>query len=253
VTDITHLNAQKKIELEHLLSFRRACDDFPVGEILSGETPDFIVDTGSTRIGIEHTQVYIDSAKKRGSLQSCEAAKTRIIQLAEQHVQEAALPDVYVSLFFNLTWLPERKQEERIAQAVAQTVIDNLPPEGKSVWVTYQLHSGQPIEVDLIGIHRISDFGDKRWSAQEAGQPVNDAIKRIQGSIDSKEGKLRNCLQKCDEFWLLIVAPSWTPAGMIHPDAASLEHTYSSSFARIYFLNHSYGTVIQLNTKPASV
>jgi hypothetical protein len=253
VISLTHSDAQKEIERKHLDTFRRVCGDFPFGRIVPGETPDFVVYRASTKIGIEHTLVYIDDAKKRGSLQSREAAETRIIQIAEKYVQEAALPDVYVSLFFNLIWLPERKQEERIAQAVAQTVIDNLPPEGKSVWVTYQLHSGQPIEVDLIGIHRINDFGDKRWSSHEAGQPVKDAIKRIQESIDSKERKLRSCLQKCDECWLLIVAPSWTPAGMIHPDAASLEHTYSSSFTRIYFLNHSYGTVTQLITKSASV
>jgi hypothetical protein len=254
VIDFGHLGAQKKLERKHLVAFRRVCTDFPFGRIVSGETPDFVVHRASTKIGIEHTQIYIDDAKKRSSLQSREAAKIKITRLAEKQAQEAGLPNIYVNLFFSRTWSPDPKQDDRIARAVAQTVINNIPPEGESVWVSYRLHSVQPIEVDLISIHRISDFGDERWSCQtEAGEPLKDAVTRIQAAIDSKAGRFLACLQECEACWLLIVAPSWSPAGMVHPDEASLEHTYTSPFTRTHFLNLSYGAAVPLKTEPAAV
>jgi hypothetical protein len=251
MSNTQHSDAQKKLERHHLNVFRRVCSDFPFGRIVSCETPDFIVNRGSTKIGIEMTQVYVDPGRRRGSLQSRETAKSRIMRAAEKIVQEAGTPDVYVFLFFNRTWSPDPKQDDRIAHAVAQTVINNIPPEGESVWVQYQLHSTQPIDVDLISIHRITDFGDERWCWLDAGEPVKNAIAHLQRTIDCKAPKLQDCLMKCDECWLLIVAPSWTPAGMVHPDLNSLEHTYISPFDRAYFLNHeSYWTATRLLTKP---
>ena len=57
-------NSQKEIERPHLHSFRYFCADFPVGELIESETPDFLVLTATGRkIGIEHTQVF----KKAGT------------------------------------------------------------------------------------------------------------------------------------------------------------------------------------------
>ena len=250
---IARSDAQKRVEFKHLDSFRRSCGDFPAGKIEPGETPDFIVDSGNRRIGVELTRIYVDAPEEPNSLQSREAGKTRITRLAERFFNEKNLSEVYVDLFFNRTWQPYRNQEERIARAVAQVVFDNFPSEGQQVWVKYRLGSAQPIEVDLISIYRTQDFGRDRWRWREAGEVKKEAITDIQSEIDKKLRKVNECLTKCDECWLLIVVPSWTPAGMVHPARSSLEHTYTSQFSRVYLLNHSYGAVTLLNTIAASL
>jgi hypothetical protein len=245
---------KKHDECKHLYKFRSAHPDFPKGVIeCEREPPDFIVHGGTKRIGIEHTRVLIDDGKKRGSIQSHEETKNRITTLAERFFQQNNQPEVYVGLFFNSAGVPRKRDEEAIARAVAQTVIDKFPSDGEPVWVHYDLGSGQPIEVDLISIFRTTNFGAEHWQWHEAGEVHRRAIVHIQRAMDWKARKLKNYLTKCDECWLLIVAPSRTPAGFIHPDDTTLKHTYASSFHQSWLLDDFSGSVVRLNTVPPEV
>ena len=146
----------------------------------------------------------------------------------------------------SVTWRAGR--EERIARAVAETVMANFPVDEKPVWVRYELRSGQPIEVDLISIFRTTNFGLEHWQWHEAGEVHRRAIVHIQRAMDRKALKLETCLIKCDECWLLLVAPSWTPAGFIHPDDVTLKHTYTSGFHQAWLLDDFSGDIVKLNT-----
>jgi hypothetical protein len=207
----------------------------------------------SKRIGIEQTLVLVDGGKRRGSIKSRESAKDKITCLAEEFFQEYEPREVYVSLFFNPGCELRKREEKDIARAVAETVSRNLPPEGRYCWVKYRLGSGQPIEVDLISIFRTTNFGNEHWGWQEAGEVHRNAIDYIQRRIEAKARTIRTCLSKCDECWLLVVAPSRTPAGFIYPDDFSLRYTYNSAFARSWFLDDSSGETVRLNTAPAEI
>jgi hypothetical protein len=102
--------------------------------------------------------------------------------------------------------------------------------------------------VDLISIFRTTNFGTEHWSWREAGEVHRDAVKYLQSAIDKKMPKLQQCLTKCDQCWLLIVAPSRTPAGFIYPDDASLEVRYRSDFEQTWFLDDFSGKAVRLNT-----
>jgi hypothetical protein len=240
----------KCLEGEWLEKFRWGSADFPEGTIEQGETPDAIIRSGGYRTGIEITRVYIDKATKRDSLQSRETGMNNITRDAEQIFNERNSISIYVDLHFNRNWKPNKRRDREIARSVAETVLAQAArlPDGESRWVHYTLHSGHPIEVDLIWISRISDFGTNRWNWREAGEPVNDVRHLIQAAIDNKQERLAACLQKCDECWLLVVAPSCTPAGMVHADESSLVHTYICNFQRTYLLNDSFNAASTLNT-----
>jgi len=60
------IKRQKKVERRHLHSFRYLCKDFPGGEFIDSETPDFLVRTPTGRkIGIEHIQVSRKMARTK--------------------------------------------------------------------------------------------------------------------------------------------------------------------------------------------
>jgi hypothetical protein len=68
----------KEIERLHIRSFRHWCNDFPVGELIECETPDFLVVTATGRkIGIEHTQVFKKGGADQTAEQADEAARRR--------------------------------------------------------------------------------------------------------------------------------------------------------------------------------
>ena len=78
------------------------------------------------------------------------------------------------------------------------------------------------------------------------GDVQTDAIALLEGAIKEKSQRLDDYLHRCDECWLLIVAPSFKPSGMIHPDKRSLSHAYASPFGRTYFLDFGLGSLFQL-------
>jgi hypothetical protein len=149
-----------------------------------------------------------------------------------------------VSLFFCLQGPLRAKPRLKIARRVAQVVHDNMPPEGESVQLECRI--GQPIAVDAISINRLQPVDRHRWTWPEVGVVETNAIPLFEAAIKKKATKLDDCLQNCDECWLLIVAPSFKPSGMIHPDKHSLSHTYASPFSRTYFLDFGHGRLSPL-------
>src|ERR1035437_10723840 len=125
-----------------------------------------------------------------------------------------------------------------------------MPAEGKSVQLEYRIN--QPIEVDLININRVHPVDRHQWTCPEMGVVQTDAIALLEEAIKKKTKRLSDCLRNCDECWLLIVAPSFNPSGMIHSDTDSLSHTYASPFGRTYFLDFGRGRLFQLQDDDGS-
>jgi hypothetical protein len=256
---------QKEIERQHLQSFRYLCSDFPVGELREGETPDFLVVTPMGRkIGIEITQVFKKDGTDETAEQADEATKEFITAAARMHAECLSLPPAHVALYFVPQYLrrtkksktnttkPERRfltksEKQNIARSIAQFVGENMPPQGCLIELEPRPHSGQPREVDLIQINRVHPVDRHRWSWPEMRAIQHDAIERLQSAIFKKSKTHDACRRKCDECWLLVVAPSFESSGTIHPDEKSLSHIYTSPFSRMYFLDFGLGCVHRLN------
>lgn len=102
-------DSRKETERQHLHSFQYLCTDFPRGALIEGETPDFIVVTGTARkIGIEHTQVFKKDGTEQTGEQADETTKEFITTAARIHAECLGLPPAYVALFFNPQYLSVR-------------------------------------------------------------------------------------------------------------------------------------------------
>ena len=243
------MQPHKEIERHYLHSFRYLCRDFPSGDLRNHETPDFLVVTETQRkIGIEITRVFKADGKTKNSQQSVEATKEAITVFARMYSECLNLPPVDVSLLFSLRRPLNAKAQREIALRVAQVVHDNMPFQGESVTLEYGIggRRDQPIEVDLICINRVHPVDRHQWTWPEMGDVQTDVITLLQRAINTKTEKLDACLRCCDECWLLIVAPSFKPSGMIHPDKHSLSHAYASRFSRTYFLDFGHGRLVRL-------
>ena len=253
--------SRKEIEHQHIRSFRYLCSDFPVGELRECETPDFLILTTTGRtIGIEITQVFKKDGTDETAEQADEAAKEAITLDARIHAERLGMPPAHVSLFFNPQYLRRAKnggsqrrfltkaEKQNIARSIAQFVGENMPPQGCSIELEPRPNSGQPREVDLIQINRVHPVDRHRWSWPEWRAIQHDAIERVQRAICNKGKKHDACRRKCDECWLVVVAPSFQSSGNIHPDEKSLSHMYDSLFMRTYFLDFGLGRVHRLNT-----
>jgi hypothetical protein len=257
--DLPLSDSQKEIERRHLHSFRHLCGDFPAGDLIESETPDFLVRTPTGRkIGVEHTQVFKKSGEDETAEQADEATKEFITTTAKQCAMSLQLPAANVTLFFNPQYLRRttgaqrrfftKAEKQTIAHSIAAFVGTHMPAQGCSVECDWR--PGQPRQVDLIQINRVYpvDRHDWRWLEMNAIQ--YNAIERFQDAISKKSKIYAACLRECDECWLLIVANSFLSSGTIHPDDTSLSHVYASPFSRIYFLDFGLGRVAPIRTDP---
>ena len=244
------MNPKKKLERQYLDSFKFLCRDFPHGELEDDrEIPDYVVRTGKKRIGIEIARIYKAAGNLKHPTQAVEATKESITVAARMYAENLELPPVHVTLFFTLQRHLSNNKVQDIAQRVAQVVREYMPPIGGSVSLEYVdgRRKGQPIEVDLILINRVHPVDRHEWTWLEMGAPHINAVQLFQQVIEEKSARLNDYLRDCDECWLLIVAPSFRPSGMIHPDTQSLSHTYNSPFSRTYFLDFGRGSVASLS------
>src|SRR5207244_3619213 len=100
------------------------------------------------------------------------------------------------------------KGEPRIAEAVARIVHDDMPLEGNSTELECRYGSAQPTEVDLILINRVHPVVEHNWSWTEYSCVERNAVPYVENTIGKKIDVYRSCSAKCDECWLLIVAPA---------------------------------------------
>lgn len=242
---------KKEEELGHLKSFLHFCKDVPKGEIISDETPDFIIKSKKNRLGIEITKVFLNPGKKRGSLQGIEAARHRITDCAKKFAVEMGVPPISVTLFFNGTTPLFRPQEPVIAKTVAQAVCEGLPPPGENADLECRYGSVQPTQVDEILVDRAYPVEEHEWKWTEASRVETSAVDYFAKAIAQKAKLIPAIRQKCDECWLLIVAESIQPSGKIRPNHQSLSHTYVSPFDRTYFFDNGMGRLTCLKTTPA--
>jgi hypothetical protein len=251
----TQTFSHKERERRHLRGFQHLCPDFPPGEVIEGETPDFIVVTpAGQKIGIELTQVFKRDGKIEPAEQADEATKEFITTAARMHAECLGIPPAQVALFFNPEHLrrfktpgrPEQRfltkdEKDRVALNIARFVGEHMPEQGDLVDCDWS--PGQPRQVDLIQINRVYPVEHHIWRWPEMRAIQHDAIEPIQSVISKKNKRYEACLCKCDECWLLAVTP---PFQSIHPDQNSLSHEYASPYGRVYFYDLSFGCVFRL-------
>jgi len=78
--------SKKDVERWQLDRFREAIDDFPAGDIISGEEPDFVVKSKGS-IGIELTSLIRRTPDGRQPMQEAESLRSRICKLAQKRFE----------------------------------------------------------------------------------------------------------------------------------------------------------------------
>ncbi|HEU0216800.1 MAG TPA: hypothetical protein VFQ90_09070 [Stellaceae bacterium] len=237
---------KKEEELGYLNSLRHLCDDFPPGEVIASECPDFLIRSSIACVGIEITKIFKNRGEKTQAPQSIEAARDRITDLAKRFAEEMGMPPATVTLFFNHTRPLYRQQEANIAKAVAQAVNDELPPLGEHIELNCGHGSVQPTEVDGILVYRASDQHQWRW--MEYSRIERNVSSYIEAAIHDKSSRIEAYRRECQICWLLIVAESFRDSGNLKPDELSLSRTYRSPFDRTYFFDNGFGKLARLNT-----
>jgi hypothetical protein len=95
--------AKEARERAYLQRFRQNFADFPEGEVVPFEHPDFLIKTQSQWIGIEIIEYHVQEPdKSRGSLtRAREGTEDKVLRMASEQHQSKGLPPVAVHVHWN--------------------------------------------------------------------------------------------------------------------------------------------------------
>jgi len=75
-------STRKEVERYQLETFRDVCTEFPAGEIIDSEEPDFLIKINDGVLGVELTELYHESSRSSRPMQAIEKLTDSIVEEA---------------------------------------------------------------------------------------------------------------------------------------------------------------------------
>lgn len=231
------MKTKKDNELLYLTQFKQVFNSFPTGEIREHESPDFLVDDGKRKVGIEVTKIFKTSAPSQPPLQAIEATCRRITDSAAQICEERKIPPLTVSLHFIRKPEILKVQRDDLSLIIADFVCNNIPK--LDTHITFEnrfMNRSLPDHIHAITIGRFNVLTKSHFNAPSAGRAQREFSTVLQQAIDLKNSKLIHYHRNCDEYWLLIICEGSNPSSFFECDGATRDAIYKSNFDRSFFM-----------------
>ena len=228
------MNDKKALERSFLAEVIAIYPDFPSGAIAETERPDFLVSGESHITGIEVVRYLRGQGKDRGGSADrrnetlrqqiadearCEFESSHSDPLmvhfllhSDRHLRKAAVPDIAA------------RAAKIVGQYKPQILFGRIRIAGNEL-----LDTALQAFVNSISVTRVRNKQQALWSSIDAGF-VSVPASELQELIASKNAKVPDYLQRCDEVWLLIVANG----GYISSTAELPEDVQDANFRSLF-------------------
>ncbi|MFI5253059.1 MAG: hypothetical protein ACHQQQ_11590 [Bacteroidota bacterium] len=228
--------------------FKKLYRDFPEGEIIHGEGPDFQVHGSNSVTGIEITRLFQKRSNNFPPPQALESESELIVQLAHTIYKKKNLPPLNVNVAFLFQAILVKRNRRSIANELARIVSESALFANPIITIDYRNNS-ERIFSEKIAYIRIAKGYDDFWGTSGSGMGQSDFIDELQKEIDDKNKKRKKYLPKCNGHWLLIVADGFGPSAAFSPSEQTKSHQYCSFFERTFFLERISEKFFELRTK----
>src|SRR5215213_4098613 len=117
-------STRKEVERYQVETFRDVCAEFPAGEIIDSEEPDFLIRINDGVLGVELTEIYHESSHSARPMQAVEKLTDSIVEEACSIHRTAGGPVLNVRVDFELSSKRVGKaQRTEIASKLAALVL----------------------------------------------------------------------------------------------------------------------------------
>lgn len=243
-------STKKSVEQFYFDRFRDMYAPFPAGKIVATEEPDFLVSGESKVVGIELTELHREARPGSTPLQAIEAMKHRVIARAQQIYSDSGHPPIQCSVFMNEQHI-RKEQVEKIAVAIANIAIRNLPLQNESNREEYNWTNRDyfPEVIHEIAVHRLEELTETHFNGPGATWVAPISAADIKRALASKEEKYSAYRKQCDEAWLLINTDLGAMSTWFEFDGEISSEKYCTNFDRVFILRHFTKELHELNIK----
>jgi hypothetical protein len=236
----------KPRERWYLERLRSGMQSFPAGPVVSGESPDFVVQSDDRTTGIEITQFYLPPSSGERPQQEQQSLKDRIVDMARDLHVNAGGPALYVSVYYRTPLALTKRAVYGISRALATAVLATPVPRSIEEPSTSVAWSDLPKEIANVRISGSIDGEDRLWYADAGGWVAPVEGEHIEQVIKRKMPMARAARAKCDELWLVIVNDEFSRAAPAQLRSDATDVGYADAFDRILWLEPHSQKVYEL-------
>ena len=230
----------KDTEAWQLARFGEAIPDFPAGEVIAREEPDFVVHAASTVLGVELTGLFRAVEPGKPPLRGAEQLRWRVCSAASAVAERESAPPRDVVVTFSRSARLTKRRVPEVAAAVVRLVRALDVPEGASRTVEYAWHDRDRFPDELIAV-RVSNSGRHgvgHWQPAEATLVPDCTAAQLQAAIDRKRAHYAPYRAACDAVWLVLVADGFAPSSTFSLPEAAVRAVYTGPFERVYYFEN---------------
>jgi hypothetical protein len=234
-------STRKEVERYQLETFRDVCTEFPAGEIIDSEEPDFLIKINDGVLGVELTELYHESSRSARPMQAIEKLTDSIVEEACSIHRTAGGPVLNVRVDFELSSKRVGKaQRTEIASKLAALVLKTRVDMDASAELEndYEDLNTFPQEITRIRIQRNRFRSRALWSVPRVAFIPRLDVQLVQHRIDEKNERVTVYREKSREVWLVMVHTlHFSLASTFEYSPETLDHTYHSYFDRTFLFN----------------
>ncbi|MDB5159665.1 MAG: hypothetical protein JWR50_4372 [Mucilaginibacter sp.] len=228
----------KAAEQFYLEKFKKSHRHFPQGEVSEHESPDFLVDDGKKKVGIEVTGFYRESGSESSPLQKRKKIRQKVIDRAQILFNSKGLASRWVTVHFGLYFHCKKSEVEHIAKKLADLAASPFPTEvDQMIWNNDETTLK---DIDCLVVRNV-EMPESHWSAPMGTFVPNIEPQQIQQILDIKSKLCEKYRKSCDELWLIIVMDRFEASSFASITQESRLHYYSHLFdsAYLFLYEHS--------------
>lgn len=245
--------AQKQRELYFVQRLKSLLSPFPSGAISQPDppAPDVVIQSGTSRTGIEVTELLWDADPVKGSpIKKTQSLRESVVGRCTALWKDGQYPPAFVTV----QWKEEHPQlskhevGDHAANLVA-VVSKHLPGPAGHTFLAFPNpgYKDIPPTVAAIGIHTLAQSSPPLWTVSSGG-PVprlDTAMAALNVVVSAKNGKVGDYRTACDMLWLLVVAEGGHQAAHVIIDDESSPTPVTSAFDRVFLIDLAHDRLVE--------
>lgn len=222
-------------------AFKELYTDFPEGKYIRGEQPDYIIHTSGKTIGVEITQIFIDSYTDSSSN---EKRKESLHSMVGHTLCQKLIPIVPFKFLLSIDYSKNNfsKFDINIITSACEIYFKQIQFSIQDYTPIDINNFGQlPKEIDSINLFRYPSLKDSSFVESAGGITPNLTSQHLQAILDKKDKSLKK-YKPCNEHWLLI------EEGTFYADSFDdiVVDQIKTDFKKIFLYRHSKKEIIEL-------
>ncbi len=208
---------KKPKELVYLEEVRQLFSDFPKGEIVAQESPDFVIISPLGKIGFELVEFVRGQHEGGQNERKIEQDREKILRIAQSKFESHNQVPLYVNTFWTFKNPLTRNEIDFLANALVEIIEMKMPKETRgNVNINHEFLFNTPLRNYCHSIICYRQTRTSRWVYSEVGF-VGLSKEDIDNLIEKKAKKLPEYLKDCDKVWLLIVCEGKHISSIVDP------------------------------------